>query len=156
MASRGLEYAYLEPEPVYGAAQLGAFDAVILLSQQVARDSLPENRRLGLVARFGVGFDNVDLEAATEADIAVSITPEGVRRPVAVGIMTMMLALTARLFEKDRITRAGAWHLRTSFPAYGLVGPHPGLDRSGPERQRDVPHGPAVRHALHRVRPLRR
>ncbi len=56
--------------------------------------SVPADGRLAVVARFGVGYDSVDVAACTEAGIALVITPDGVRRPVAVSILTFMLALT--------------------------------------------------------------
>ena len=43
----------------------------------------------------------------TRAGIALVITPDGVRRPVAVSIITLMLALTGKLMIKDRLTREG-------------------------------------------------
>ena len=45
------------------------------------------------IARFGVGYDTVDVPACTANDIALVITPDGVRRPVAVSILTFILAI---------------------------------------------------------------
>ena len=80
--------------------------------------------RLGIVARFGVGYDTVDVDACTEAGIAVVITPDGVRRPVAVTILTLILALAGKLFDKDRITREGpaGFDKRADYMGMGLVG----------------------------------
>jgi phosphoglycerate dehydrogenase-like enzyme len=52
------------------------------------------------------------------------ITPDGVRRPVAVAIMTFMLALSGKVFAKDRITRQGpeGWARRSEYMGVGLVG----------------------------------
>ena len=52
------------------------------------------------------------------------ITPDGVRRPVAVSIITFMLALTGKLMVKDRLARAGAGRLRArgDHMGVGLVG----------------------------------
>ena len=74
---------------------------VDLLVPRFARESIPQDGRLSVVARFGVGYDNVDVDACTEAGIAVVITPDGVRRPVAVSIIALMLALTGKLLIKD-------------------------------------------------------
>jgi len=54
----------------------------------------------------------------------VVITPDGVRRPVAVSIVTLMLALTGKLFVKDRIARQGpeGWARKTDYNGVGLVG----------------------------------
>jgi D-3-phosphoglycerate dehydrogenase len=109
---------------VMPAAGLEGFDALILLVPRFARNSVPAGGRLALVARFGVGYDSVDVDACTQEHIALCITPDGVRRPVAVSIMTFMLALTGKLFAKDRITRQGpeGWARRSEYMGMGLVG----------------------------------
>jgi len=120
----GVEMAFLEPSPEIRPEQIEAFDALILLVPRFGRESIHPNGRLGVVARFGVGYDNVDVEACTQADIAVVITPDGVRRPVAVSIITLMLALTGKLMVKDRITREGpeGFARRSQYMGMGLVG----------------------------------
>ena len=82
-------------------------DALILLGAQFSADSIPASGRLSVIARFGVGYDSVDVAACTANDIAVCITPDGVRRPVAASNLTLILALTGRLIIKDRLTRQG-------------------------------------------------
>src|SRR6185295_19973065 len=44
-----------------------------------------------------------------------------VRRPVAVAALTFIFALAGKLVEKDRLTRSGRWHERTSFMGLGLT-----------------------------------
>ena len=120
----GVEMAFLEPANPIRAEQLEDFDALILLAHCFTRDSVPRSGRLSVVARFGVGYDTVDVEACTEAGIALVITPDGVRRPVAVSIMTLMLALTGKLMIKDRLTReaAAGFAKRGDHMGVGLVG----------------------------------
>ena len=103
----GVEVAYIDASSPLRAEQLADFDALILLQPKFARESIHPNGRLSVVARFGVGYDNVDVPACTEAGIPLVITPDGVRRPVAVSIITLMLALTGKLLIKDRLTRGG-------------------------------------------------
>jgi len=105
-------------------ASLAGFDALILLGRRFAAGSIPADGRLRLVARFGVGYDTVDVRACDAAGIAVTITPDGVRRPVAVAILTLLLALAGKLFEKDRLTRQGpaGYARRNDFMGVGLVG----------------------------------
>jgi phosphoglycerate dehydrogenase-like enzyme len=52
----------------------------------------------------------------------VTITPDAVRRPLAVAAMTLVLALSQRLVIRDRLTRAGGWFESASRPGTGLVG----------------------------------
>jgi phosphoglycerate dehydrogenase-like enzyme len=119
-----VELAYLEPRNPVEAEQLADFDALILLTQRFTKDSINPNGRLAVVARFGVGYDTVDVEACTRAGIALVITPDGVRRPVAVSIVTFILALSGKLMAKDRLTReaAAGFAKRGDHMGLGLVG----------------------------------
>ncbi len=120
----GVEMAYLESANPLRAAQLEDFDALILLAHRFAAESVPKSGRLAIVARFGVGYDTVDVPACTAADIALAITPDGVRRPVAVSIITFILALTGKLMAKDRLARQGpaGFAARGDHMGVGLVG----------------------------------
>ncbi len=120
----GVEMEYLASENPLRAEQLEDFDALILLIHRFARESVPRSGRLSVVARFGVGYDTVDVDACTDAGIALCITPDGVRRPVAVSIITFMLALTGKLMVKDRLTRQAAdgFAKRAEHMGVGLVG----------------------------------
>ncbi len=104
--------------------QLANFDALILLAHRFTKDSIHPNGRLAVVARFGVGYDTVDVQACTDAGVALVITPDGVRRPVAVSIVALLLALTGKLMVKDRLTReaAAGFARRGEHMGVGLVG----------------------------------
>ena len=119
-----IDLFHLEPEPEISAAQLADVDALILLTPRVGAASLTPDGRLSVVARFGVGYDNVDLAACSAHDVAVVITPDGVRRPVAVSILTLIFALAGKLFIKDRLARLGpeGWARKTVHNGTGLVG----------------------------------
>src|SRR4029453_12536502 len=64
------------------------------------------------------------LEACSEHGIALAITPDGVRRPVAAAILTFILALSGKLMVKDRLTRQGpaGWAQKTDHMGVGLIG----------------------------------
>ena len=123
-AAPGVDMAFIDPASPIRGEQLEDFDALILLAHRFAPESVPRGGRLGLVARFGVGYDTVDVEACTKAGIALVITPDGVRRPVAVSIVTLMLALTGKLLTKDRLARdaAAGFAKRSEHMGIGLVG----------------------------------
>jgi lactate dehydrogenase-like 2-hydroxyacid dehydrogenase len=117
----GVEVAYVHAvDRVMRAEDLEDFDALILLGSRFEEGSIPRSGRLAIVARFGVGYDTVDVPACTRAGIAVVITPDGIRRPVAVSVLTLMLALATRLMAKDRLTRMGppGWALRSESWAW--------------------------------------
>lgn len=121
----GLEWAYV---PVRGgrieARDMVGFDALILLGAQFDADSFPTDDQLALIARFGVGYDSVDVAACDRNNVALTITPNGVRRPVAVAIITFILSLSGKLMTKDRLTRQGpsGWAQKSAHMGDGLVG----------------------------------
>src|SRR5260221_5643828 len=123
-AEESLSFEYM-PEPVdeVTPAQAARYDAIVVLTPRItARTLAGADRRLKLVARFGVGYDNVDTEACTRAGVVLTITPDGVRRPVATIILTFVLALSHRLLVKDRLTKSGRWKERTDHMGIGLTG----------------------------------
>ena len=106
------------------SADISGFDALILLAARFDADSFPGDDRLAMIARFGVGYDNVDIPGCDANDAALVITPSGVRRPVAVAILTFVFALDGKLFIKDGLTREGpeGWAKRAHHMGRGLVG----------------------------------
>ena len=105
-----LAYDFLRDyRPEYAPSQLEDYDVVISLKPRVTAESLRGVSRLCAIGRCGVGYDNVDLNACTKSGIAVYITPQGVVRPVAESILLLVLALSHRLLQKDRLVRQGRW-----------------------------------------------
>ena len=97
------------------------FDAILLNLPKANADCVSNsNCRLKIIARFGVGFDTVDIEAMKRKNIIVTNTPNAVRRPVAVAALTMMFAAAGKLFQKDNLVRNGNWNERTNFMGIGL------------------------------------
>ena len=99
----------------YVPEQLCPYDVLISLKPRISRTSLEGIERLCAIGRCGVGYDNVDLAACTEHDIAVFITPGGVVRPVAESIVLLVLALSHNLVIKDRLMRQGRWAESTRY-----------------------------------------
>ena len=99
------------------------FDMVISFAPYWTRPTLSACERLLSIHRGGVGYDMVDVPACTDAGVALLIVPPAVRRPLATGIMAMMLALATRLRVKDMVTREGRWDDgRKKYPGIGLAG----------------------------------
>jgi phosphoglycerate dehydrogenase-like enzyme len=95
-----------------GGDQLAGVDAVIVLSPRVTAESLAGADDLILIARFGVGYDSVDVDACTAAGVMLTITPEVVGRAMGLAAITLLLAVSHRLVVKDRLTREGGWAKR--------------------------------------------
>ncbi|HVR75427.1 MAG TPA: hydroxyacid dehydrogenase [Planctomycetota bacterium] len=124
----GIEWKYLaEDAGELRADDVRGQDALLVLAPRVTAASLEGADRLAIVARFGVGYDNIDVEACTKRGVILTITPEGVRRPVAAGAVAFLLALAHKLLVKDRLTRAGRWAEKLDFIGMGITGRTLGL-----------------------------
>src|SRR5439155_6374781 len=120
--SGGIEWAFLGQDVDELRPQLiDGFDAIFVGGPRVTARSIAGSERLALMARFGVGYEKIDVDACTQAGILVTITPEAVRRPVAVAALTLLLSLTQNLRSLDYLMRDGRWHERANFLGIGLV-----------------------------------
>lgn len=104
------------------APQVQGYNALAVLGPRVPAGVLEGADRLTVIARYGVGYDNIDIDACTRNGVAVTITPDGVRRPMATAILTLVLALSGRLLQKDRLTRSGGWARKVEYMGMGLTG----------------------------------
>src|SRR5437762_3469930 len=84
--------SFAEHRPQIGADQLAGTNGVIVLTPAVTRQSVSAAKDLLAVARFGVGYDSVDVKACTEADVLVFITAGAFDRPVAEAVVGWMIA----------------------------------------------------------------
>lgn len=118
-----LEVEFMPEHPMVLPAEFAqGYDALGVLAPKITADLLDNSPDLTLVARFGVGYDSVDIEAATRNGIAVSITPDGVRRAMAATALTLLLGAAHRIVEKDEITRNGQWATKLSYMGYQVTG----------------------------------
>lgn len=124
LTSAGIEWEYLpEVVPELTPEHAERYDAICVLGAKVTRKTVStSNRRLKLIARFGVGYDSVDVPALTDNGVLLTIAPDGVRRPVASSVMAFMLHMAHRLEEKDDLVRSGRWREKGDFLGYGLTG----------------------------------
>jgi len=102
---------------------LGSADALLTtVTDKVTADVLAaEPRRAGLVANFGVGFNNIDIEAAKARGIAVSNTPDVLTDATADLAVTLLLMVARRAGEGERHVRGGQW---TGWRPTHMLGTH--------------------------------
>jgi phosphoglycerate dehydrogenase-like enzyme len=86
---------------------------------------------LRVIARAGVGYDAVDVQAATEQGIAVAITPNTNQDAVAEHTFTHILALAKNLISQHNGTVAGHWPRQANLPLRGRTLGIAGLGRIG-------------------------
>jgi len=103
--------------------QIQGFDIVISRTfPRWTEKSFSGNNQLLSIHRNGVGYDRIDVPALTSAGVMLCITPDAVRRPVAVAIITFILALSTRLLVKHKLTSEGRWGEVSQHHGYGLIG----------------------------------
>jgi phosphoglycerate dehydrogenase-like enzyme len=98
-----------------GAEQIDGANGVIVLTPAVTTATVSNAEQLLVVARFGVGYDAVDVKACTAADVLVTITTGAVDRSVAEATIGWMIALTHHMRIKDNLVRTGQWDERSLF-----------------------------------------
>lgn len=100
----------------------GSARAIVVRNQtQVTRELLAAAPRLQIVARAGVGLDNIDVGAASAAGVVVSFTPQANAVSVAELTLGLMLAVARKIPAADRDVRAGGWD-RVRFTGVELAG----------------------------------
>jgi D-3-phosphoglycerate dehydrogenase len=80
-----------------------------------------------VIARYGIGVDTIDLEAATRAGIIVTNNPTYCIEEVAEHTMALLLACARKIAFYDRMVRAGKWEVPPGKPIYRLAGRTLGL-----------------------------
>lgn len=102
-------------------------DALIVRLGQCDKHVIENSPKLAVIGRTGVGFDSVDVEAASKAGIPVVITPGANNRSVAEHAVGMMFALAKNFVEAQREMAAGNWNVRDAKRAFELYGKKAGF-----------------------------
>jgi phosphoglycerate dehydrogenase-like enzyme len=100
-------------------------------SEPYTRQVIESNPDLRVIARAGVGYDAVDLKAATERGVAVAITPGTNHDCVAEHTFGLILALAKELIPQHLSVKAGGWPRQPNLPLRGQTLGIAGLGRIG-------------------------
>jgi phosphoglycerate dehydrogenase-like enzyme len=116
----GLEWQFLPSwDSEVGTEALAGLDALFHFSPRITSASIEvAQETLLLIARHGVGLDMIDLDACTRGGVAVTITPDGIRGPLASAAVAFILALSHRLVERNHAVRSGRW----AEGRFGMIG----------------------------------
>lgn len=82
---------------------------VSLLTDPIDEEVINSAPNLRIIAQYAVGFDNIDLKAATKRGIYVTNTPEVLTETTADFAFALMLAVARRVVEADKYVRNGKW-----------------------------------------------
>jgi phosphoglycerate dehydrogenase-like enzyme len=110
---------------------LPRIDALIAGGERMTGDLFAVAPRLRVIARTGVGYDLIDLEAATARRVAVTITPGTNQEAVAEQTLAFILTLTRRIVANNRVIHAGGWDRALVTPVRGLTLGLVGMGRIG-------------------------
>lgn len=129
-ASAGFRCVDFQGEQLPSEASLCAIvpevDAIVAGGEPLTAQVIAAAPRLRVIARTGVGYDAVDVAAATARSIAVAITPGTNQESVAEQAFALLLALTRSIVKNDRIIHQGGWDRTLVQPlrskTLGLVG----------------------------------
>lgn len=111
--------------------ELQGIEAVIASSEPYTRRIIENHPQLRVIARSGVGYDAVDVNAATERGVAVCITPGTNHDAVAEHTFALMLACAKNVVQQDQGTRKGLWPRSVTLPLRGKTLGIAGLGRIG-------------------------
>lgn len=91
-------------------AIIGEYDALVVRSDtQVSKEVIEAGEKLQVIARAGVGVDNIDVEAATRKGIVVVNAPSGNIISAAEHTIALMLAMARHIPQANAVLRSGQW-----------------------------------------------
>jgi D-3-phosphoglycerate dehydrogenase / 2-oxoglutarate reductase len=110
---------------------LPEIDAMLAGGERMTRDLFAIAPRLRAIARTGVGYDLIDVAAASAHKVAVTITPGTNQDSVAEQTMALLLALARRIVPNDRVIHSGGWERALVAPVRGKTLGLIGMGRIG-------------------------
>jgi len=111
LEKNGLKVTY-EPEitPEQVAEKIGNFEVVVVRSRtKMTRELIAKADKCKIIARVGIGLDNIDQEAAKEKNIRVINAVEGAITAVAELVIGLMISMAREIPRSDREIRNGNW-----------------------------------------------
>jgi glyoxylate reductase len=97
------------PAPALRSALANADAVLSMITDKIDAGVIAAAPQLRVISNLGVGVDNIDLEAATHAGIAVGHTPGVLTEATADLAFGLLMATARRIAEADRHVRAGKW-----------------------------------------------
>ena len=98
--------------------KLSEVDAILLRTAKLSNDVLSYCKKLKIISRHGVGYDNVNLEYLNQNNIALGITSTSNAVSVAEHVLTSFLYLSKNIHLSDKLTREGRFVDKSSLPNF--------------------------------------
>ena len=128
LQKNGLKISY-EPEisPEQIKEKIGNFDIVVVRSRtKITKEMIDKASKCKIIARVGVGLDNIDVDAAKAKEIRVINAVEGAMNAVAELVLGLMLSMAREIPRADREIRNGKW-LKKDLIGIELSGKYLGI-----------------------------
>jgi D-3-phosphoglycerate dehydrogenase len=104
-------------------------NALLLRQTPIGEKALGKLNNLHVISRYGVGYDNVNIEAANNHGVVVTIVPDYCISEVADHTIALLMSSIRRVPLRDRLVRKGGWDLTSEYPVFrtknktlGLIG----------------------------------
>jgi D-3-phosphoglycerate dehydrogenase / 2-oxoglutarate reductase len=97
-------------------------DALLVTYARISADMIRQMARCRIIARFGIGVDNVDIAAATDAGIVVTRVPDYCIDEVSDHTLALLLALVRKIPFANSRAHAGRWEMSAVVPIHRLRG----------------------------------
>ena len=97
-------------------------DAVMVQHANISRRVVEHLEKCQIIARYGVGFDNVDVAAATECGIMVSNVPDYCIDEVSSHAIALLMACSRKIVQLSNSVKAGQWTYIVAEPVYKMIG----------------------------------
>ncbi len=114
-------------------------DGVFVTYAEITADIIARLERCRVIGRFGIGTDNIDVDAATRAGIMVTYAPAYCLDEVSDHALALLLALARKIPYANGLVRDGRWEMPAVVPIHRLKGRTLGLVGLGNIAQRIVP-----------------
>jgi len=102
-------------------------DGILVNLHPLPASVIQELQKCRVISRYGVGYDNVSVEAATAKGIWVARVPDYCLEDVSDQALALLLGCVRKVAFKDRRIREGAWNLHREQPSYRIAGKILGL-----------------------------
>ncbi len=102
-------------------------DGVLLNMFPLTARVIDALERCRVISRYGVGYDNVDIDAATRKGIWVARVPDYSIEDVSDQALALLLACVRKIAYKDKKVRDGGWNLQKDQPVFRIAGKTLGL-----------------------------
>ena len=116
-----------QPTPEGIVATAKEADALLVTYAKINADMIGQMKRCRIISRFGIGVDNVDIEAATRQGIVVTKVPDYCIDEVSDHAMALLLSLVRKIPFSSARAHAGRWEMPAVTPIHRLRGTVLGL-----------------------------